>query len=57
LVASAEDPQGLANCIGYVLGLGDQERRELGQRQRRRMESEFDIESIWVKYRDLYGSM
>jgi glycosyltransferase involved in cell wall biosynthesis len=57
LVASAEDPQGLANCIGYVLGLGDLERRELGQRQRRRMESEFDIESIWVKYRDLYGSM
>jgi glycosyltransferase involved in cell wall biosynthesis len=57
LVAAPEDPEGLANCIEYVLGLGEQARRELGLRQRLRVEREFDIERVWSRYRDLYGSI
>jgi glycosyltransferase involved in cell wall biosynthesis len=57
MVAAAEDPESLANCIDYVVGLGEQERRALGLRQRRRVESEFDIERVWGRYRDLYRSI
>jgi glycosyltransferase involved in cell wall biosynthesis len=57
LVAAPEDPEDLARCIEYVLGLGEQARRELGLRQRLRVETEFDIERVWSRYRDLYGSI
>ena len=57
LVAPAGDPARLANCIGYVLGLTEQERRALGMRQRRRIETDFDIERVWMRYRELYGSI
>src|SRR5262249_6765336 len=57
LVAPTEDPEGLASCIEYVLGLGEDARRELGVRQRLRMEAEFDIERVWRTYRDMYGSI
>jgi glycosyltransferase involved in cell wall biosynthesis len=57
LVAAPESPEGLASCVEYVLGLGDQARRELGLRQRLRVEKEFDIERVWSRYRDLYGSI
>jgi glycosyltransferase involved in cell wall biosynthesis len=57
LVAAPEDPEGLACCIEYVLGLEEQARRELGLNQRLRVEKEFDIERVWSRYRDLYGSI
>jgi glycosyltransferase involved in cell wall biosynthesis len=57
LVAMPEDPQSLASCIEYVLGLEEQARRELGLRQRLRVEAEFDIERVWMRYRQLYGSI
>jgi glycosyltransferase involved in cell wall biosynthesis len=57
LVAAPEDPEALANCIEYVLGLDEQARHELGRRQRLRVETEFDIERVWCRYRDLYGSI
>jgi len=57
MVAAAGDPESLANCIDYVLGLGELERRALGLRQRHRVESEFDIERVWERYRDLYRSI
>ena len=57
LVAAAEDPDSLARCMEYVLGLDVDARRELGLRQRARVEAEFDIEHIWRRYRDLYGSI
>jgi glycosyltransferase involved in cell wall biosynthesis len=57
LVAAPGDPEGLASCIEYVLGLGEQARRELGLRQRIRVETEFDIERVWSRYRDLYASI
>ena len=57
LVAPAEDPAGLANCIKYVLGLTEEQRRALGLQQRLRVETDFDIERVWMKYRDLYGSI
>ena len=57
LVAAPEDPEGLARSIEYVLGMGEQARRELGSRQRHRVESEYDIERIWSRYRDLYGAI
>jgi len=57
LVAAAEDPQSLARCMEYVLGLGVDARRELGLRQRARVEAEFDIERVWRSYRDLYASI
>ncbi len=57
LIAVPEDPASLANCISYVLGLDEQARRELGLSQRLRIETEFDIESVWRRYRELYGSV
>lgn len=57
LVAAAEDPESLANCINHVLRLGAQGGRELGLKQRRRVEAEFDIERVWSKYRDVYESI
>lgn len=57
LVAKLADPESLANCIAYVLDLGECQRRELGLKQRRRIASEFDIETIWRRYRDLYSSI
>jgi len=57
LVAAAGDAQGLANCIEYVLGLDEHDRRVLGLRQRCQVETRFDIEKIWNRYRDLYASI
>ncbi len=57
LVAPPEDPESLASCIEYVLALGERARRELGLRQRRRVASEFDIEHVWSRYRELYRSI
>jgi glycosyltransferase involved in cell wall biosynthesis len=57
LVAAAENPESLAKCLEYVLGLDEQERRALGLRQRRRVEAEFDVERVWERYRKLYQSI
>ena len=57
LVAAANDPESLASCIEYVLGLGDEERRALGLKQRREIEVRFDIEQIWNRYLELYSSV
>jgi glycosyltransferase involved in cell wall biosynthesis len=57
LVAPPGDPEGLANCINYVLGLGEGARRALGLRQRLEIETRFNIENVWARYRDLYGSI
>ena len=57
LVAAADDPESLASCIEYVLGLGDEERRALGLKQRREIEVRFDIEQIWNRYLELYSSV
>lgn len=57
LVAPREDSARLANCIEYVLTLGEQDRRELGLRLRRRVQSDFDIEHIWSRYRELYAGL
>ena len=55
LLAAVEDPQSLASRIGYVLGLNEQDLRALGERQRQRVASEFDIEHVWGRYRELYA--
>lgn len=57
LVAPPRDPEGLASCIGYVLALDEGGRRALGLRQRFAIETRFNIENVWARYRDLYGSI
>jgi len=57
LVAAAGDPESLANRIDYVLGLDQQERRALGLRLRCEIETQFDIEQVWIRYRELYVSI
>lgn len=57
LVAPPSDPEGLASCISYVLALGEGGRRALGLRQRFAIETRFNIENVWTRYRDLYGSI
>jgi len=57
LVAPAGDPESLANCLCYVLELGEEGRRTLGLKQRCEVEKRFDIERVWIRYRDLYRSI
>jgi hypothetical protein len=37
--------------------LSERGRRELGLRQRLDIEARFNIENVWARYRDLYGSI
>lgn len=54
LVASPGDPESLARCIRYLLALSAEERQALALCQRHRIETRFDIEKIWNRYRELY---
>lgn len=54
LIAPVERSDALAACVLRVLRRTPVERRQLGAQQRRRIESEFDIERIWQRYRELY---
>jgi glycosyltransferase involved in cell wall biosynthesis len=54
LIAPPGDPESLARCIRYLLTLRAEERQALGLRQRHRIETRFDIEKIWNRYRELY---
>jgi glycosyltransferase involved in cell wall biosynthesis len=57
LLAPVGDPERLAACIGYVLGLDDTARQALAARQRHSVETRFDIERVWGQYRELYRSI
>jgi glycosyltransferase involved in cell wall biosynthesis len=57
LVSAVADPGSLAACILHVLSLSPEEKRALGLAHRRAIESRFDIEQIWRRYRDLYRSI
>jgi glycosyltransferase involved in cell wall biosynthesis len=57
LVATPGDPDSLAACITYVLGLNEDGRRSLGARQRLEIEERYDIGGVWRRYRDLYRSL
>lgn len=57
LVAPLRDPAGLASRINYLIGLGECGRRALGMRQRLEIERRFNIDDVWVSYRDLYASI
>jgi glycosyltransferase involved in cell wall biosynthesis len=57
LVAPIENPAKLAACVLRVARLSASERRALGQRQRERIKTEFDMAGIWARYRDLYREL
>jgi glycosyltransferase involved in cell wall biosynthesis len=57
LVAAVGDADGLAACLLRVLSLSASERLALGLAQRQRIAQRFDIDQVWLGYRDLYRSL
>jgi glycosyltransferase involved in cell wall biosynthesis len=53
-VAPIEDPVSLSRHVIEIARTSLGERREIGRKLRKRIESEFSISSVWPRYRDLY---
>jgi glycosyltransferase involved in cell wall biosynthesis len=53
-VAPPASPEHLAECVSQLLDMPAPRRREVGERQRTRMEHEFCIDAIWHRYLELY---
>ena len=53
-VVPPRDPKALANGIYELLTLSEEEKRELGEAARRRIEENFSLSTIAVRYADLY---
>ncbi len=57
LIAPIDDAQALAERVERVLRSSVIERRALGQRMRRRIQTHFGIVRVWGQYRDLYRDL
>jgi glycosyltransferase involved in cell wall biosynthesis len=56
-VVPARDPARLAAALGEVLGLTDEERRDLGGRGRERIAAEYSLAAVLGRYADLYENL
>jgi glycosyltransferase involved in cell wall biosynthesis len=54
LIVPPRNPESLAHAIGELIDAGSAKRRELGMAARRRIESEFSLPKIALRYEELY---
>ncbi|HEY6351167.1 MAG TPA: glycosyltransferase [Candidatus Angelobacter sp.] len=57
LTVAPRSPEALAEAIDRLIEIGQDQRQKLGERARRRIESEFSLSAVVRRYEDLYRTL